>query len=354
MGERNALRDRTLILRIQDEALCQRLRNKMSAVTERATILAASKMQQQQQQQQKTLSQYHHHSQQQSPPPTESKIFDLEDVTCVPSTQSSSSNSRSFTNRPSSSPSSKANSNFDKDPTLWHFRCDGVNYPSRLTNLPCPVELHKTRDRKLYHKSVDVAQILIVYPDLKTMEAMERYFPRCEGFPSYHPSGLTPPMGKVVEERFSRREHDSVPPPRQEIIEVERELVELVKKVVDGGKKVGSGGGPKSGGGSSGSKILQEVEDEIVPYEPWMDTYGTGKGVEFTEDQELCLQHPELWLDPNERCWEEKTDEQEKGVGKKTNLLDGVGDNSKKKKKNVKKKNKRKKRSKSSFESSAT
>lgn len=297
-GDRNALRDRTLILRIQDEALCKSLQKKMNDVED--AKIAAAKLQQQQQQ----ASHYRYHNQPPPTAPSESKLFDLEGVSCQPANQS-------ILRPPSNTLNSSSPANKD-DATLWEFKFDGKSYPARLSNLPCPVELHKTRDRKLYHKSVDVAQILVVYSDQRAMEAIERLYPRIEGFPSYHPSGLTPPMGKCVENRFSKREHGAVPPPRQEIMEVEKELLELVKRVnKDGGKKTG-GGGSKGGGASQGTKILTETEDEVVQYEPWMDNDGTGTGVEFTEDHELCLQHPEIWLDSKEMGTDEKNSEEEK------------------------------------------
>jgi len=302
MGDRNALRDRALILRIQDESLCKSIRKKLSDVEKRDASIAAAKLQQQQQQ----ASQYRYHNQPPPMAPMESKPFDLDGISCVPANQSSS---KSHSNSISSSSSNKKNTG--DDASLWTFHCDGKTYPARISNLPCPVELHKTRDRKLYHKSVDVAQILLVYSDHQAMEAMERLYPVCEGFSSYHPSGLTPPMGKVVKERFARREHGGVPPPREEIMEVEKELMELIKRVnKDGGKKAGT----KGAGSSSASKALTEYEDEVVPYEPWMDNYGSGKGVEFLEDDDLCLQHPELWLDPKEMGRDEKNTEDEKSV----------------------------------------
>jgi len=184
----------------------------------------------------------------------------------------------------------------------------------------------------------------MVYSDHQVMEAMERLYPVCEGFPSYHPSGLTPPMGRVVKERFARREHGGVPPPREEIMEVEKELMELVKRVNKGGGKKTGGGGTKGGGSSSASKALTEYEDEVVQYEPWMDNDGTGKGVEFLEDDDLCLQHPELWLDPKEMGRDEKSAEDEKAamdggmeVTKSKKSLNGSPTKKKEKKKKKKK-----------------
>ena len=51
-----------------------------------------------------------------------------------------------------------------------------------------------------------------------------------------------------------------------------------------------------------------------MQYEPWMDNNGSGKGVEFLEDNDLCLQHPELWLNRKEMGRDEKNTEVEKSV----------------------------------------
>lgn len=107
----------------------------------------------------------------------------------------------------------------------------------------------------------------------------------------------------------------------------------------------------KGGGSSSASKVLTEYEDEVVQYEPWMDNYGSGKGIEFGEDDELCLQHPELWLDPNEMGKDEKNGEDEKPVMDggtevtKSNKKSNSGRSSKKEnKKNRKQEKNRKKK----------
>jgi hypothetical protein len=41
----------------------------------------------------------------------------------------------------------------------------------------------------------------------------------------------------------------------------------------------------------------EEVEEEVVDYEPWMDDHGrVPNGVEFDADDQLCSLHPEVWL----------------------------------------------------------
>lgn len=98
--------------------------------------------------------------------------------------------------------------------TLWNFHCDGATYPARLVNLPCPVEVMKTDDHSIYHKCTDIAQLLIVYEDMMSLEEAESSSGyKVEGFPSYHHSGITPPMKRVVERRFQAREHKAVAPP---------------------------------------------------------------------------------------------------------------------------------------------
>lgn len=91
-----------------------------------------------------------------------------------------------------------------KNPTLYGISMLMV-LPHTLTNLPCPIELHKTPDHVMYYKSVDVALMLIVYKDMMALEeseCMAGY--HADGFPSYYHSGLALPMTKVVSQRFKR------------------------------------------------------------------------------------------------------------------------------------------------------
>jgi transcription initiation factor TFIID subunit 7 len=234
MNDRVPIRDRTLILRIEVPGLEARLRDKMKEVEEH------QKEQQQQQSSQRS-------SLQQQPatpgsagsragdaagtPGTggggsgggKDRYLDLEGVACEPTPA--------------------------RNRTLWNFRCDGATYPARLVNLPCPVELHKTHDHAVYHKSVDVAQMLIVYEDEMALEEAE--FTPPEGFPSYYPSGITPPLRRVVEKRFAAREHGGrTIPPRAAIADVEGELTGLMENLA---RDHGGKGPHDSKGGAKGS-----------------------------------------------------------------------------------------------------
>jgi transcription initiation factor TFIID subunit 7 len=158
------------------------------------------------------------------------------------------------------------------------------------------VELHKTHDHAMYYKCVDIAQMLIVYEDEMALEEAEAV-PKSEGFPSYFPSGLTPPMRRAVE-RFEAREHKAVAPPKHEVGEVEIELQGLMDRITKdaaGRTKKVKNPAPVS------HKVMEEIVEDIVDYEPWMDDHGRSPfGIEFDDKHVLCTKHPELWLDPKE------------------------------------------------------
>jgi transcription initiation factor TFIID subunit 7 len=235
MNDRAPIRDRTLILRILVPGLEARLRDKMKETEDSAE--------------------------------NKEHILDLEGVMCEPTTA--------------------------RNNTLWSFHCDGASYPALLVNLPCPVELHKTHDHAAYYKSADIAQMLIVYEDdMALEEATEN---AVDGFPSYYHSGLTPPMKRVVERRFAAREHNAVAPPRAAIADVEVELVELMEKIAKDEK----GRRNKVPTLTSANKVLEEVVEEEVYFEPWMNDYGRQpEGVQFDADDQMCSVHPEVWLSP--------------------------------------------------------
>ncbi len=212
-------------------------------------------------------------------------LLDLEGVACVPTQDSS---------------------------TLWNFHCDGATYPARLVNLPCPVEVHKTHDHAMYYKSCDIAQMLIVYEDSMALDEADAY-PKTDGYPSYYHSGMTPPMKRVVERRFSFREHQpGTKYSRNEISDVEKELHELMCKISKEGGKGRKLKIPSLATAQHQNKILQEVEEVVVDYEPWMDAYGAEeKGITFDATDQIASVHPEIWLSP-EKIEEIKQKEREK------------------------------------------
>lgn len=268
MNDRLPIRDRTLILRILVPGLEARLRDKMKE-TEDEYIA-------QQLQQNTNAGGGNNNSNNRSPGNksndgsglNKERILDMEGVTCEPT--------------------------MARNRTLWNFHCDGATYPAKLVNLPCPVELHKTHDHAAYYKSVDIAQMLIVYEDdIALTEADEK---PTEGYPSYYHSGLTPPMKRVVERRFTAREHSAQPPPRAAVTDVETELLSLMDKLAKDEKTKRN----KVPTLTSANKVLEDIVEDVVEYEPWMDDNGRQLGgVEFDTDDQLCKAHPEVWLSPD-------------------------------------------------------
>jgi len=181
--------------------------------------------------------------------------------------------------------------------TLWNFHCDGATYPARLVNLPCPVEVHKTHDHAMYYKSCDIAQMLIVYEDSMALDEADAY-QKSDGYPSFYHSGLTQAMKRVVERRFAFREHQpGTKYPRNEVADVEKELHEVMCKISKEGGKGRKLKIPSLATAQHQNKILQEVEEEVVDYEPWMDNYGTvEKGITFDATDQIASMHPEIWL----------------------------------------------------------
>jgi hypothetical protein len=87
-----------------------------------------------------------------------------------------------------------------------------------------------------------------------------------------------------------------VAPPRAAVVDVEVELLQLMEKISKDEKAKRN----KLPSLTSASKVLEEVVEEVVSFEPWMDDYGRElSGVEFAADDQLCTQHPEVWLAPN-------------------------------------------------------
>jgi len=294
MGDRNHHKDKTLVLRILVPSLETAIRDKMAAAENQNTSSSQKTLEDMSASKFSTASSQSHSSR--------GMILDLEGVSIEPAslhpihTSSNSKNSIKDDNHSRSSSS---------DPTLWKFQCDGAVYPARLVNLPCPVELHKTQDHAMYYKSVDIAQMLIIYEDMQALEEVESSPGYSnDDFPTYYHSGLTPPMHRVVQRRFALREHKTIPPPSAEIAQVEKEIIALIELLTtkDSTKKTKSSlQSPPSNKSLSQDRIIvqEEIEDEIVDYEPWMDDYGRSpQGIEFDEREDICKRHPELWLSP--------------------------------------------------------
>jgi transcription initiation factor TFIID subunit 7 len=266
MNDRAPIRDRTLILRILVPGLEGRLRDKLKEEEEsgRKNIAASGGSQ--------STSVTSNNKE---------RILDLEGVTCEPTPA--------------------------RNHTLWSFHCDGATYPARLVNLPCPVELHKTHDHAAYYKCADVGQMLIVYEDEMALEEGAEEKP-IDGFPSYYHSGLTPPLRRVVERRYARREHAAAPPPRAAVTDVETEIISLMERIATS-EKTGVSSTNKQQQQqqknkvpqlTSANKVFEEIVEDVVDYEPWMNDFGRQMaGVEFDGDDQQCSLHPEVWLNPD-------------------------------------------------------
>lgn len=253
---KNPVRDRVLVLRVLVPSLEARLRDKM----EEADKLASTR----------------HMGMGSSSAAdflAKESLFDLDGIFCEPTHDGS---------------------------TRWNFHCDGAQYPARLVNLPCPVELHKTHDHAMYFKSCDIAQLLVVYEDEMAMEEAEnlpQY--KSEDYPSYYHSGLTPPLKRVVERRFEKRDHTPIPPPRTEVAEIEEELRIMIDRISDTTKAKGKN--KTQALSAATTKIIQEIEDTLVDYEPWMDANGSKpNGIEFDVEDPKVAKNPALWLDSHE------------------------------------------------------
>lgn len=143
-------------------------------------------------------------------------------------------------------------------------------------------------------------------------------------------------MKHVVERRFAMREHQPLAPPRLEVMDVERDLQDLMTKI----SKEGSGKGkttrnkiPSLATAQHQNKVLEEVVEEVVDYEPWMDDYGRQEaGIEFDASDQIATVHPEIWISPEKiREIREQEEEKEEEERKKKEAL--VAKKTKKKKK---------------------
>ena len=81
------------------------------------------------------------------------------------------------------------------------FIFQNERYNALLANLPTNVETHKTFDKKIFIKTGDVGQILIVFKTERERDlAYSRTCKTLNG--DYYPSGLTPPTVDIVRRKF--------------------------------------------------------------------------------------------------------------------------------------------------------
>ena len=101
----------------------------------------------------------------------------------------------------------------------------GTLYAATLVDLPCIIEGMKSWDRKAWHKSVDISQMLLILGPIKTEEEANNYpLPKrdIDEKTMQYAHGLTPPMRWVRKRRFRKRVN------RAAIEDVEKEVERLL------------------------------------------------------------------------------------------------------------------------------
>ncbi|GMI10515.1 hypothetical protein TrLO_g11166 [Triparma laevis f. longispina] len=198
------------------------------------------------------------------------------------------------------------NSTFDPDPTrptlntkmsptrtqIYKLK----SYPALLTNLPTILELHKTSTKSSYIKLTEIGQMLMVFGTDAELSAHLLFTSShsSKNFPSYYPHGLSPPFHSILHTRFNDSHrfgfpHDHLP---SEVQNVEVEIVEFLKDGNLWGKRRKRTEKQIWEWDSRGA--IEEIVEEEVPYEPWMDDYGRSVGgVTFKEGERLEREHPE-------------------------------------------------------------
>ena len=164
------------------------------------------------------------------------------------------------------------------------------SYPALLLNLPTVTEIVKGGVGGGYVKSCDVGQMLLVFPSRETLEAYKSENKPHPKYPSYAPSGLTPPMADVVRRRWAESRVHGFPPPFEEVRAVESKVANFIRTALNGEAgvtAVGSGAGGRrrisrrtGGQGTTvdSKGVVTQVVEETGNYEGWMDDWGRCPG----------------------------------------------------------------------------
>ncbi|XP_055353699.1 transcription initiation factor TFIID subunit 7-like [Paramacrobiotus metropolitanus] len=121
----------------------------------------------------------------------------------------------------------------DMQPDMRHAKVyvDSMEFYSKLVDLPCIIESHKTIDRKTFYKAGDICQMLLVSDDVNPPPEPDE--PKVQPRPDeinkdkryQFPHGLTPPLKNVRKSRFRKtlKRKDA------ELQEIENELKRLLR-----------------------------------------------------------------------------------------------------------------------------
>lgn len=160
----------------------------------------------------------------------------------------------------------------------FEFILDDIIYPALLQNLPSLVETHKTVDMKIFYKSGDVGQILVVYIDEAAREkALKEQ--RTLDEVQYHPHGLAPPTQNIIKKKYSKTR------------DKQTYSVEKIQHVVEQLKAF-----------DSKDKMRKEVIEEVLEFEDWMVDKAHPEGIKLKLEGErwwqtaggLLFEHPNI------------------------------------------------------------
>ncbi|ETW05408.1 hypothetical protein H310_03176 [Aphanomyces invadans] len=144
----------------------------------------------------------------------------------------------------------------------FKFRIDDTELPATLCQLPCIVETHKTYDEKLFYKSGDIGQILLVHD---TPEEQMLYETVTE-----LPGGITPPTTNIVKRKYAKTRKNPIFP-KNDVARVEDMLV----KIIAGG-------------------IIEDVQEELVDFHDWMVDDEHPNGIVVHDEMDFIQRHPEV------------------------------------------------------------
>lgn len=121
----------------------------------------------------------------------------------------------------------RLNVQIEQDMRHGTVRFDGWTLPSKIIDLPCVIESHKTLDRKNFYKTADICQMMICREDGdddreerkedKMKDGRDRRF--------VYPHGITPPLKNVRKKRFRKTLKKKV----VDVPEIEKEVKRLFR-----------------------------------------------------------------------------------------------------------------------------
>lgn len=190
----------------------------------------------------------------------------------------------------------------EKPSNNFTFSIGDDEYPALLSNLPTPVESHKTFNNKIFLKSADIGQVLHVFHSEKERESHKARICKTT-YGDYNPHGLTPPTQDIVERRFDLTRKDTTEYMPYKIRQVVEEISlgkhapweQQMKENEKGGRKADNAPPPQA----VEDYTIETVEEEVVSFEEWMLAEGASQptGLVFNIDSAAPM------LVPKDSTW---------------------------------------------------